>query len=196
MAQIFIMWFKILEILSYIAIFQLIILIINLIINKGNSSGRYILIAMFVTFGFFLSGNLILFAGGIPQYKVYHVMNLVIFLSAPLLYLYFLSKIESKSDLTLKDTLHFLPFVLIAVVMTPVVIASTRKTLPFNNYGPVIMGLLFIQNVSYLIIVLNKLRIKKTSAVPVLRKFYHFRAGVNSVNYEIDRTQKLFILFL
>ena len=186
---------KILQILSYAALIQLIVLIINLVISKGNRFGRYILITLFLTFGAFLAGNLFLMTKGVGFYKIFHLMNLVVFLSAPLLYVYFLIRLENKSGFVLKDILHFLPFVIIFGVITPVLIHSTRKTLPFNNYGPVIMGLLFIQNVFYLIVVLKKLKDKKNNPVSLPHRFYNIQATSNSINYEINRIHKLFTLF-
>ncbi len=189
------MIFKILQILSYVALIQLIVLIINLVMSKGNKFGRFILIALFVTFGTFLAGNLILLTKGVVVYKIFHLINLVVFLSAPLLYNYFLIRLENKSGFVLKDILHFLPFIIIFAVITPLLINSTRKTLPFNNYGPIIMGLLFIQNVFYLIIVLKKLREKKNNPHSVPHKFYNIQATSNSFNFEINRIHKLFTLF-
>lgn len=188
---------KILHFLTYIAIFQSIVLIINLYSKKGDNFSRYILIALFLSFAIFLSGNVIqYFQGKKFDIRVIHSLNLFVFLSAPLLYFYFLSKLENKSKFIPRDLIHFIPFIFIFVTMTTLFIVLRRYSVKFINYGPVVMGLLFFQNLYYLVKIWEKM--KKTKAVYSIKRqnYYSYEATINSINFELTRLQKLLLMFL
>ena len=184
----------VLHFLTYIAIFQSVILIINLSIKKGDDFSRYILIALFISFGIFLSGNVMQYFQGIKfNFRLLHILNLFVFLSPPLLYFYFLSKLENKSELRKKDFIHFIPFIAIFIIMTMLFSVLSKKAIKFVNYGPVIMGLLFIQNAFYLHIIWRKLKNTKSNYVSKSQKYSNYEASVNSINFELTRLQKLLI---
>jgi AraC-like DNA-binding protein len=190
------MLIKTLHILTYIAIFQSIVLVINLFLKKGDIFSRNILIALFLSFAIFLSGNVLQYFQGFKFNFVLHILNLFVFLSAPLLYFYFLAKIDNKANFNLKDFIHFIPFCAIFVIVALLIITLPRNSVPFNNYGPFIMGLLFIQNVYYLHKIRIKLNTGRTVLVSKSQRLYGTEATTNSINFEINRLQKLLVLFL
>lgn len=187
---------QILKILTFGAILQSLIILIILMIKNGNNYERLILMLLFITFGIFLTGNVIfIYYRQIDHYDLFHVLNLVIFLSAPLLYFYFQGKLNNKSTIKPPDLLHALPFILIFGFIFQVMFFRTGKPLRFNNYGPFITAALFLQNLFYFILVLKKIKEKKNNINLISRKLYDREATVNSVNFEITWLHRLFLLF-
>lgn len=152
--------YTILKTLSIIAVFQVVLLIINLIKKEeGKSFSHFMLISLFLAFAIFLSGNSYLFFNhNTFLVKLVYITNLFVFLSAPLLYLFILCKLENKAALTNKDFVHFLPFVLILICMCAKLINDPQEIAPFTVYGIVLMSCLFLQNLVYMFIILSKLR--------------------------------------
>ena len=187
----------IIQILTFAAVLQSVVLLIHLSSKKsGSKYERRILIVLFISFMIFLSGNaLLLLYGGNHFWKTYHSLNLIIFFSSPLLYLYFLGKLNAKSSFTIADGLHFIIVLPILAIAITKVMLSTHKSLPFNNYGPIITAGLFLQNLIYLFLVLAQIRKKRKSINTNKLKLYNKQATLNSINFELTGLHKLFLAF-
>lgn len=141
---------EILRIFTLIALSQVVLLTIHLFRLKGNSLSRLILIVLFVSFSIFLAGNILIFYSEISmRYKIAHILNLTVFLTAPLLYLYTRAGINERKFFKTTDLYHFVPFIIVMGYMIFRLFISSQKLPSFRPYGIALLTGLFIQNLLY-----------------------------------------------
>jgi len=128
---------------------------------KGRSFSRSILIALFFCFVIFLSGHLFLFIHKKFFYNLAYLTNLFVFLSAPILYFYFLSYVEKIPRFKRKDFFHLIPFLIIFIIMAYNLKYNAEKVFVFTSFGIALLSVLFIQNIAYLVVIYKKLSLKK-----------------------------------
>ena len=151
--------FSTIKILSGIAIFQSVLIAFYLFTQKrGNKYRRYILGFLLLNFAIFVSGTLILlyFGKSANGQHLGHILNLSVFLTAPLLNFYF-NSYSSKSLLIEKKVwLHFLPFAIIFSIMFYKMVMLKSSNFVFEPYGIFLISFLSIQNIAYLYLILSR----------------------------------------
>ena len=104
-------------ILCSITVFQILLISFYLFIKrKGNTVNKALIVALLVTWAVFITGSFLLL---IPSQKLItydfaHLLNLSIFLAAPILYIHFKSLFGSGYKINSKELLiHSIAFLLI-----------------------------------------------------------------------------------
>jgi AraC-like DNA-binding protein len=165
----------IIKILCTIAIFQSALIIFYLFIQKrGTFQSRLILSFLLTAFAVFVLGTFLLLISRGNNLRFYgHLMNLTIFLAAPLLFLYFRSSMYPDHVLNLKTLLHFVPFLVIFILMFEKLVILKRVDFVFKPYGISLLTLLFVQNIAYLYVITTRL-VKFRSTMTDRAKFRWF----------------------
>lgn len=147
----------IMKILSVIAVFQAVLITFYLFIQKrGTKVRRYILGAILLTFAVFVTGTTVLLYN--HDYYVGHILNLAIFLTAPLLYFYFRSYTSENFHISTRTLVHFLPFTFVFLLMSYEVMILGQKDFVFQPYGIFLASFLTIQNIIYIGIILSRMK--------------------------------------
>ena len=147
------------KILSGIAIFQSILISFFLFTQKrGSSLRKNILAVLLLSFALFVSGTVMLLYFGDTAVNRHwgHLLNLSIFLTAPLLYFYFNSYVSNSSFDLKKDGLHLIPFALIFLIMFYQMVINQQSKFVFEPYGISLISILIVQNIIYLYLILKK----------------------------------------
>ena len=175
------------KIMTIIAVFQLILISISIYKKKISGDSKFILIILLLSFSIFLAGNFIyMFKGRHSILELTHLGNLFVFLSAPLLYLFILPRIDNRIKLSVRDVLHFVPFVIVFVIMWLKIYYLDNKDFALTKNGISLIGLLLIQNIIYLALIYNKLK---------NARIYFFKTKKQINNPGIRWYKKLFVLF-
>jgi len=176
----------ILRVLVIIAVCQLFVFLIHVIRTKRYNFPRFVLGAIFFCFAIFLSGYAFLFFFNEVLFGIAQFANLFIFLSAPLLFLYFLSFVEGKSNINGRDIVHFIPFFVAVSITSYNIIFYPEQLFRYYNIGITLLSLLFLQNILYLIILTVKLH---------KRDILLFRSKIKSIKTEFQWITKLIRIF-
>lgn len=141
-----------LKILNFIAIFQALLIVTYLFIQKkGNTNSKIVLALLLIDYCIFLTGTFILlFSQNATIGYIAHLANLTVFLAAPLLYLYFLTLIDPNFEFNYKKLLHTIPFIIILSIMMYEISFQSNHKFMFKPYGIVLLSALFLQNIIYL----------------------------------------------
>ncbi len=151
---------QILKISCYISIFQIVLICFYLFFKKGNHlQNRKLLIALLLVWAVFISGSFILISSkkSILLYDVGHLLNLAIFLVAPVLYLYFKSLFSPDFRLSLKDLLHAIPFAVVFFVLVYEILLRGTVKYVFYPESVFVISLLLLQNICYSFLIMRQL---------------------------------------
>ena len=175
------------RIMTIIAISQLVLLSISVFKRKDTRNSKLLLVILLLSFCLFLTGNFaLLFKVNRSILNFAHIFNLIIFLSAPLLYLFVSQRIDSNRTIKKTYILHFIPFTIVLFHMILKIFFLDEKVFAYTNSGIWLISLLFIQNIIYFIAIQQKL---KDVGISIFKK----SPGNSSV--EVEWLRKLFILF-
>nr|NQU89339.1 helix-turn-helix transcriptional regulator [Bacteroidota bacterium] len=159
----------VLLILSVIAIFQSLLMAFFLFFSKKNAPvERNILAFLFLIFSVFISGSLMIMYGQtMTAHSIAHIASLTVFLAPPTLYFFILCKTNPHFQLSWKDLVHFIPFIVVVTVMVFRLSTDKQNVLVFfTPYGISLLTLLFVQNFIYLAKVYQRLH---RLGIPVFR---------------------------
>lgn len=172
--------------MTIIAIIQLILFSISIYRKKDTKNSKFILIFLLLSFCLFLTGNfVILFKINRAILNIAHICNLIVFLSAPLLYIFISHKIDKRISLPRKYLLHFIPFIIIIGLMTFKIYYLDGKIFAYTKNGIVLISLLFLQNTIYFVAIYRKLL---TNGINLLKINQDSSLGVRWL-------RKLFLMF-
>lgn len=175
------------RIMTIIAISQLVLLSISVYKRKDPRNSKLFLVVLLLSFSLFLTGNFaLLFKVNRSILNFAHIFNLIIFLSAPLLYLFVSHRIDINRVIVKKDILHFIPFALVLSFMILKIYLIGGMRFSATNSGIVLISLLFTQNTIYMGTIYRKL---KNVGISIFKK-----SSVN-ISSEVEWLRKLFILF-
>lgn len=173
--------------MTIIAIAQLVVLSTSVFKRKDTRNSKLLLVILLLSFCLFLAGNFaLMFRVNRSILNFAHIFNLIIFLSAPLLYLFVSQRIDISRTIVKKDILHFIPFFIVLFQMALKIYYLDDKIFAYTNSGIWIISLLFIQNIIYFIAIHQKL---KGIGISIFKK------STDSSSVEAEWLRKLFILF-
>jgi AraC-like DNA-binding protein len=173
------------RIITIIAVSQLLLLSVSVFTKKDDRNSKFILGILLLSFCLFLSGNFVLiFRINMALLNLAHICNLIVFLSAPLLYLFVNQRIDNKKYISWKDVYHFIPFIMIMFFMI-IKLYLRQEIFARTNSGLVLISILFTQNIIYLIAINQRLKSEE---------IYLFKKN-NSNSLEVAWIRRLFFLF-
>ncbi|MBN1182866.1 MAG: helix-turn-helix transcriptional regulator [Bacteroidales bacterium] len=193
----------ILKVLSIVAVYQVILLISNLLKNNEGDTRKSYLLFMFVSFACFIAGNCIFFYTSFRlKYQVGHMLNLTIFLTAPLLYLLYKARVSQQPLSGVKILVHFIPFIIVFTFIGFNIFIRKIPTYPYNKYGIALLSTLFIQGAYYMIkilrehtlIIKNTINSKDISVNTNYRQLYLLFATAMVFQFIIFLVCKVFII--
>ncbi|MGE5805929.1 MAG: helix-turn-helix domain-containing protein [Ignavibacteria bacterium] len=150
-----------LSILVPVSLFQILLISFYLFIKKkGNPQHRILISILLIIWGIFVSGSVILLAQSksIFTADTGHLMNLTIFLVAPLLYIYFRSLFRPENNFNFKILFHAVPFLIIFIYIFSEVFIRNKPRYVFYPTAIYLISFLFIQNILYFIFILKDLK--------------------------------------
>ena len=151
---------QILKISCYISIFQILLICFYLFFKKGNHlQNRRLLIALLLVWAVFISGSFILISTkkSVFAYDIGHLMNLSIFLVAPILYLYFKSLFVPGFKLSSGEAIHLLPFAAVFTILAREIMAQGAIKYVFYPEAIYLISLLLMQNLCYFYLIMRDL---------------------------------------
>jgi AraC-like DNA-binding protein len=128
--------------------------------KKGNSLSKILITCLLIDWALFISGALILFLPNHSAlfYDTGHILNLVIFLAAPILYIHFNTLFERNYKLLRQIPVHALPFLIVFSYIIYQTFIQRITGLVFYPRAIFLISLLFIQNIIYYYIIYKKLK--------------------------------------
>lgn len=153
----------ILKIISSIAIFQCILFIIHIALQKKKSSKVIGLIFKLLSvLFFFLLGSIIgMYTHSPILYSLGHLASLSVFLAFPICFIYFTS--QSKSLLSKENLWHLIPFSIVFLVIFERMIIRGNSYFMYTKYGTVLISFLILQNMGYLVALLRIIQKRKSN---------------------------------
>jgi AraC-like DNA-binding protein len=150
----------ILGILVPISLFQIFIISFHLFIKKkGNLQNKILIGTLLIIWGIFISGaSILLTPSGLFLSDVGHLMNLTIFLVAPVLYIYFCTIFKTQYKITFKVIYHAIPFLLIFAYIFSEIIIQRKLRYVFYPTAIYLISFLFAQNIIYYFLILKELK--------------------------------------
>jgi AraC-like DNA-binding protein len=115
---------------------------------------------LLITWFIFTSGSFILLAGvkSVLLKDFGHMMNLSIFLTAPIMYIYFKTLFVPQFRISAKDLVHTIPFFLILLYMINKILIQKTIGVVFYPLSIYMISALFIQNSIYFYFILKDMR--------------------------------------
>lgn len=167
----------ILNIVFYISIFQILLIIFFLFLKKGgNKQNRIPLISLLTVWSVFTCGSYLLMAY-IPNVIVKdigHLMNLSVFLIAPIMYSYFKTLFVPQYRISVRDITHTIPFFLLLLYMINKIFVQKAVGVVFYPLSVYIISALFIQSMIYFYFILRELKNIEGSKYKSRLKIYRF----------------------
>ncbi len=148
-------------ILCSISLSQILLILFFLLVKKKGSNVHKVMISvLFIVWSIFVAGSLILL---LPLRNLYlqdlgHLMNLTIFLVAPLLYIYFSKLFKTDFVFDFKSLVHALPFVVIFLYSFNRIVIENDLFFVFTPTAIVLLTFLFIQNIVYFFLILKDIK--------------------------------------
>lgn len=167
----------ILNIVFYISIFQILLISFFLFLKKGgNKSSRIPLISLFIIWSIFTAGSYILLAGirNILIIDIGHLMNLSVFLTAPIMYIYFKTLFEPQYKISYKNLVHIIPFIGILLYMINKIVFQKAVGVVFYPFAIYLISGLFIQNIIYFYLIIKELPNFESNKYKSRLKIYRF----------------------
>jgi AraC-like DNA-binding protein len=151
---------QLLNIFCYISVFQTLLISFFLFVKKrGSTLNKGLIVSLLIIWSIFITGSYLLLTPKleIVYYDLGHLMNLTIFLVAPLLYIYFKSLFTPQYRLSSKELYHIIPFIIISTILLNEIIAHNARKVVFYPTGIFLISFLFIQNIFYFYLIIKEL---------------------------------------
>lgn len=145
-------------ILCSISVSQILLILFYLLVKKKGSNTHKIMFgSLLIIWSIFVVGSLILLMSGqsLFLYDLGHLMNLTIFLVAPLLYIYSLKLFNPNSLKNYKIIIHSIPFILVFLYSFNQIVIEKELFYVFTPTAIKLLTLLFLQNIVYFVLILK-----------------------------------------
>jgi AraC-like DNA-binding protein len=149
-----------LRIAGYITLFQISLISLFLLLKKGgNKLNRILIISLLVIWSIFITGSYILLARKVSVYvrDIGHILNLSVFLIAPILFVHFKSLFIAQYKFTAREFYHSIPFIFLSGFMIYQIVINRIINYVFYPTAIYLIVLLFIQNIIYFSLILKEL---------------------------------------
>ena len=167
------------SILCSITVFQILLISFYLFIKrKGSTVNKALIVALLVTWAVFITGSFLLLAPSLKliTYDFAHLLNLAIFLAAPILYIHFKSLFHSGYKINSKELLiHSIPFILIFAYLFNYIVIEGKTKYVFYPTAIYLISFLFLQNILYFYLMLKEIKtVPETNGNRAKLKLFRF----------------------
>lgn len=153
--------YSLLSVLVSISVFQILLLSGFLFFKrKGCQINKLLIILLLTICGIFVTGSFILLMKkqALFVYDIAHLMNLGVFLVAPLLYVHFNNLFKGQIKLSGTDFLHAIPFLMIFSYFFFEIVIMEKLKYVFYPTAIYLISALFVQNIVYFYLIFKDLK--------------------------------------